>query len=127
MSENEDLVADYLVAKAQAQKANELLEELTQRLIKQMEADQRKTIIWRFGTEIRTLTHVQGHTTYIDEAGLRKALTAKVFDKYTVRKLDRKKMETAMDTGEVEAKVVAPYVTMRPNKPFLKYTVKEAE
>src|SRR5262245_1257189 len=130
---NEDLVREYLMRKVEFETCKSLFEEAQDRLIKQMEANQNKTIRWREHRDlsnkdvIRTLTYVQGHTTYIDEAGLRKALTAKVYDRYTVRKLDRKAMETAMDVGKVEAKVVAPFVTMRPNKPFLKYSQKDAE
>jgi hypothetical protein len=125
--EREALVADYLDAKAARDKAQDKLDELSERLIKQMEQDQRKSITWRDGKTIRTITYVQGHTTIIDEVGLRRKLTAKVFDRYTKRVLDRKKMEEAMDTGEVDHVVVASYVTQRPNKPFLKYSAKDAQ
>ena len=72
-----------------------------------------------------TVTYVQRNTVEIDEKGLRRALTAKVFDKYTVKKLDRKAMEAAMDTGAVDPMTVARFVTEKPSQPYLKYTYKE--
>ena len=92
-----------------------------------MEADQRKSFHWNRDGRAHNLTYVQGHTTYIDEPGLRKALTAKVFDRYTKRVLDRKAMENAMSEGKVDPVTVSKYVTERPKKPYLKYTDKEAE
>jgi len=120
------LVDDYLEAKAELDKAQARLDELAARLIKMMEQDQRKSYTWRVGDQICTLTYVQGHTIHVDEPGLRRKLTARVFDKYTRRVLDRKKMEQAIDTGEVDRVTIAPFLTERPNKPFLKYSVRDA-
>lgn len=69
-------------------------------------------------------TYVQPVSVVIDEKGLRKALGARTFDKYTVRKLNRKAMEQAMERGEVSPMVVAKYVTEKPSQPHLKYSVK---
>jgi hypothetical protein len=122
-----DLVADYLQARMERDKAQAHLDETQARLIKQMEADQRKTYRWQAGGRQHHLTYVQQHTTEIDEKGLRKALTAKVFDKYTQRKLNRKWMEIAMDAGEVDPVVVSKYVSQKPKRPFLTYTDKVVE
>ena len=76
--------------------------------------------------QTRKLTYVQSHTTYIDEPGLRRALRAKVFDRYTKRVLDRKGWSgrwtpaQGPDHGE---QVRHP----SPQKPFLNYTEKETE
>jgi len=115
------LVDDYLEAKAERDKAQARLDELGERLTKQMEADQRKSYRWNADGVRHTLTYVQAHTTQIDEQGLRKALTAKVFDRYTKRVLDRKSMENAIDAGDVDPVVVSRFVTLRPNKPHLTY------
>lgn len=90
-----------------------------------MEADQRKSYRWNRDGRAYNLTYVQGHTTYVDEVGLRKALKAKVFDRYTKRVLDRKAMEAAMSNGEVDPVTVSKYVTERPKKAYLNYTDKE--
>jgi len=120
------LVDDYLEARAARDKAQAVLDEIGERLIKQMEQDQRKSYRWDAHGARHSLTYVQSHTYQIDEAGLRRKLTAKVFDRYTIRKLDRRAMEAAMDSGEVDSKVVAPFVTERPNKPYLTYKESEA-
>lgn len=117
----DDLVADYLQARIERDQALERFGEAEERLMKQMEADQRKTFKWKAGGRNHSLTYVQKSSTYIDEPGLRKALTAKVFDKYTKRVLDRKAMEAAMDEGSVDPVTVSKYVTPKPQKAYLDY------
>jgi len=117
------LVDDYLEARAERDKAQARLDELGERLTKQMEADQRKSYRWDADGARHTLTYVRSHTTQIDERGLRKALRAKVFDRYTKRVLDRKAMENAIDAGEVDPVVVSRFVELRPNRPHLTYKV----
>jgi hypothetical protein len=63
----------------------------------------------------------------IDETGLRKALTAKVFDRFTKRVLDKKAMEAAMDSGLVNPVTVSKYVSLKPSRPYLEYRVKEID
>lgn len=117
------LVDDYLEARAARDQAQARLDELGDRLVKQMEADQRKSYRWDADGARHTLTYVQSHTTQIDEAGLRRALKARIFDRYTKRVLDRKAMENAIDAGEVDPVVVSRFVRLQPNKPHLTYKV----
>jgi hypothetical protein len=124
---DDPLVVEYLQAKIRMENAQADFEVLRDRLIKQMEAEQRKYFRWNEDGFVHKLTFVQQHTTHIDEPGLRKALTAKVFDRYTKRVLDRKAMELAMDNGEVDPITVSRYVSQVPKKPFLSYTEKETE
>jgi hypothetical protein len=93
--------------------------------MKQMQADQRKSFRWTADGQHNSLTYVQKETTYIDEVGLRKALTAKVYDHYTKRVLDRKAMEAAMGTGAVDPIVVSKFVTTKPMKAYLDYRQRE--
>ena len=122
-----DLIAEYLSARDARDAATVRLEEIQSRLRKQMETDQRKSYRWDVDGIRHTLTWTQSHTTRIDEPGLRKALKAKVFDRYTKRVLDRKAMEAAMDAGEVDPVTVSKYVTLQPNLPHLNYRVRPAE
>lgn len=71
-------------------------------------------------------TYVQGETTSIDEAGLRKELGATKFRKYTTEKLDRKKLEAALELGEVDPIVVGRFVQVKASNPYLRFTEKEA-
>ena len=120
-----ELVTNYLEARARRDEAQANLDNHTARLIKQMEADQRKSFRWDDDGLRRTVTYKQSHATEINERGLRRALTARVFDKYTKRVLDRKAMETAIDAGEIDPLVVSRFVQLRPNKPHLTYKVGE--
>lgn len=122
-----ELVSEYLVARAQRDAAQVRLDELGERLIKEMESDQRKSFRWNDNGLTRAVTYVVKRTTEIDEPGLRKALTAKVFDRYTKRVLDRKAMETAMDAGQVDPVTVSRFVTQRAHRPYLEYREREVK
>jgi hypothetical protein len=125
MTSPDELVTEYLVARAERDRAQSYLDSIQARLVKQMQADQRKTYKWSDGGVNRNLTYVQQYTTIVDEPGLRRALRAKVFDRYTKRVLDRKRMEAAMDAGEIDPMTVSRFVTQRPKTPYLSYTEKE--
>jgi hypothetical protein len=125
MDTPDPLVGDYLIARQKRDQAQAELDEAQSRLMKQMEADQRKSYKFTTADAKYTVSYTQGHTTVIDEKGLRRALTAKVFDRYTKKVLDRKAMETAMDAGAVDPVTVSRFVTLKPNKPHL--TLREQE
>jgi hypothetical protein len=91
--EPQDLIEAYLQARDRRDHAQAQVDEYQARLIKQMEADQRKTIKWVEDNRTHQVTYIHKAIPVIDERGLRKALTAKVFDKFTKKVLDRKAME----------------------------------
>lgn len=118
-------VAAYLAAKREAEAAQDRLKDAQAALLKQMEADQRKSYKWDQDGRRINVTYTVRTTPTIDEVGLRKALTAKVYDKYTIRKLDRRLLEKALDSGEVDNVKVSRYVTMRASEPYLTYRESE--
>ncbi len=121
------LFQDYLDAKAAADRADAHLKLLQRALLERMEEKQQKTIaVTRNGVK-QQVTYVKRETHEIDEKGLRKKLTAKVFDKYTKKVLDRKAMEQAMEEGVIDPMVVAPFVSEKDSAPYLRYTIKDAE
>ena len=73
----------------------------------------------------RQVTFVQRETYEIDEKGLKKELTAKVFNRFTSPKLDRKKLEAAMNEGAVDTMLVAKHTKTKQSEPYLKFTEKE--
>lgn len=92
-----------------------------------MAEDQLKSTSYQHGNKIRRVTYVQSERVKIDEKGLRKALTAKIFDKYTKKSLDRKAMEDAMSAGDVDPMIVAKYITTEKSSPSLRLSEKDAE
>lgn len=90
-----------------------------------MAENQTKTMALEDDNQRVSITYTQRENVTIDEKGLRKALTAKVYDKYTVKKLDRKAMERAMDDGAVDPMVVGKYVTVSKSTPYLTVRVNE--
>lgn len=94
--------------------------------MEEMARRQEKTSSTQDGGKRYQVTYVQGETTSINEDGLRKALGTAKFRKYTTEKLDRKKLEAAMELGEVDPIVVGQHVSVAPSKPYLRFTEKEA-
>lgn len=62
-----------------------------------------------------------------DEAGLRKALGARVYDRMTFSKLDKTKLEKAITEGEVDAHTVAQHATITTGARSMRLTRKVAD
>lgn len=90
-----------------------------------MERNQRKNLNLDHGNTTGKVTYTKQTRVVIDEAGLRRALTAKVYDKFTTRVLDRKAMEKAMEAGEINPVTVAKFIKIVESAPFIKYTESE--
>lgn len=117
----EDLVNSLAVARQNKAQIEASITAMEDQLIQIMESEQRKTL--KVGTH--QVTYVRSTRVMVDESGLRKALGAKVFDKYTVSKLDRKKLEQALDNGEVDPHTVSPYVREESGNPYIRFTEKK--
>lgn len=83
-----------------------------------MERMQRKSYV-HLGTRF---TMVKSSAPNIDAAGLKKALGARLYNKFTTAKLDTKKLEAAMNDGLVDTVVVAQYTSYVDRKPYLRIT-----
>ena len=116
-----DLVTELGIARQNKAQIEDKISQLERELIEAMEADSRKT-----ATAGRTqVTYVRPTRVKVDEAGLRKALGAKVYDRYTVAKLDQKKLEEALEKEEVTAEQVSPYITEVVGNAYLRVTEKK--
>jgi len=123
--DRDDLLRRYAEARRAEEDAKRRRALVEEELMAEMTKSQLKSTSTRDGGKRLQVTYVQGETASIDEAGLRKALGATAFRKYTVEKLDRKRLEAAMDTGEVDPIVVGQFVSVAPSKPYLRFTEKE--
>lgn len=123
--EEQTALLNYLAVRKTADRAKRFLEEAEEQLLKVMEAKRQKSFSYSEDGTKYSVTYTQRTENKINEAALRKALTARVYDAYVVKKLDRKSLENAMSSGEVDPMVVARYVDQVPGKPFLTYREKE--
>lgn len=87
------------------------------------ENHQKSASVTRMGVRLQ-VTYTAPVSVTIDEKGLRRALTAKVYDKYTVKKLNRAAMEDAMSNGVIDPMVVSKYITEKPSQPYLRFSEK---
>ena len=124
-SASEVLIEAYEKAREDVDRANARLRGVEAAILDYMEEHQRKTIAVAKDGKQFTATYTQRTTNKIDEKGLRRALSARVYDKYTTKKLDKKKLETALSDGEVDPTVVARFVEQVPGARYLTYRVKD--
>jgi hypothetical protein len=73
-----------------------------------------------------TSTSTSRTTTVFDEAGLKKALGARAYNKLTVAKLDKSKLEEAIQADQVDPAVVAQYTKINTGGTTLRLTKKAA-
>lgn len=96
-------------------------------LVELMETEQIKTHEVDDGGKVYRATFVQASVPIIDEAGLEAEIGTEVFERYCKRVLDRKALEAAMETGDVDPFQVGKHVTERKNKPSVRFTVRTAD
>lgn len=125
LADHEKLIKDLIIARIVADRANAKLKAANEALTDYMAAHQMKTASWRDNKTVYSATYVQAQVPKIDEAGLREALTAQVYDRYTTSKLDTKALEAAMDAGEIDSKTVLAHVEMVNRAPHVRFSEKE--
>lgn len=118
---------EYVAAKSAYDAAERRLNAAKKALLGQMEQSQQKSATLQIGDTLHTFTYTTRDVIKINELGLRKALGARVFNRYTKRVLDRSLMEAAMDSGDVDPKTVLAYVTSERSAPYLRYSEKTVE
>ena len=125
--ESDQLLQDLVEAKQAEAAAHARVMACEGALLNYMEAHREKTLVLNAEDRQFTATYTQRTSTTINEQGLRKALRARVFDKYTKRVLDKKALEQAMSAGDVDPMLVAKYVTAVPGARYLTFREKELD
>ncbi len=118
-SDYADLVERVFQAKEVAAQASELHRLAEAELVEYMQTNQKKTLT----VGQHRATYVSSSTFTVDETRLKKALGATSYNKLTTAKFDRKKLEAAMESGDVDPHVVSPCVTEKKSRPFLRTSV----
>ena len=119
----QDLAIQLAVAKTNLQQAKDACSALERELCVMLEIEQLKSLT----AGDHRVTYVRQTRVKVDEAGLRKALGAKVYDKFTDKKLNRSKLEKALDNGEVDATAVSPYVKEEVGSPYILITERKKD
>ena len=97
------------------------------RLLAILEEDEMKSSTVTEEGVTYTVSATSRTTTSYNEEGLKKALGAKQFSRLTTAKLDKTKLEKAVEQGDVDVHVVAQHVTISPGARSLRLTRKVAE
>jgi preprotein translocase subunit SecD len=122
MAINETLVLEWQVADAALKVAKERFDKVTNELAQEMLVQEIKSDLVCVRGDDYKVTVVQGETMRIDDEGLRKAMGAVKFRKIVKSKVDRKLLEKAIKDGVLDISNVSAFVSIAPNKPFVKVT-----
>jgi hypothetical protein len=122
-----DLLEGYIEARERRDAAQAAYKAREEALLQWMEANRRKSVKIDDGREVFTATYTRQHRSDIDEKGLKKALTAPIYYKYTKRVLDKKLLDGAVADGSVSPMTVARFVTEKPSAPFIKFTINKSK
>lgn len=117
-----EAVQQYRVARSNLDYAKQVLEKAESDLLNTMAEGQHKSFTINQGDRQSKVTYVQTETVRVNEAGLRKALGARTFNKYTVRKVDKTKLEDGIARGELDGNIVSEYCEIKKSKPYIRYT-----
>lgn len=126
-NESDQLLSNLIEARAALATAQEQLTYSEGQLLDYMEANQEKTVVFNEDGKQYTATYTQRTSNVINEIGLRKALRAPVYDRYTKKVLDRKALAQAMSDGEVDPEVVAKFWDPVPGVRYLTFRVKDED
>lgn len=92
-----------------------------------LEEQQLKSSSLQVGQTKWTMSVVTRVTHSFNEQGLRKALSAKTYDKFTEKVLNRTKLKKAVEEGELDPAVVAQYTEEHVSAPFIQVRHKELD
>lgn len=118
----EDLMKVAVEAKKNKEEADRLYKMAQEQVIERLEAKQQKSASVKDGGKKYKITYVKNERTTIDSDGLKKEMGARAFNKYTVRTLDKKKLEEGIALGDVDQVLVGKHVSIQPSSPFLRIT-----
>lgn len=92
-------------------------------LVAHLEAKHQKTATVRG----KKFTVVVTERTIIDEDGLKKGLGARTWNQFTIKKLDRKKLEQALQDGSVDPVLVAKHSSVKRDTPYIRISSVEQD
>jgi hypothetical protein len=121
-------VRDYVEARALADRALETVKKAEARLVEVLDEEEIKSSSVEEDGVKHTVTLAAPRTTVsYDEAGLKKTLGAKTYAKISVSKLDKAKLEAAVQEGEIDSRIVAQHATVSTGARSVRLTRKVAE
>ncbi len=115
-------VLDYKSAKDKLAQAEAVLALAKDNLVYQLELANAKSHVYDGyqATVVKTSSYAW------NETGLKKALGARVFNKLTTAKLDKKKLEAALVSGEIDPRVAAAHAVEKEGAAFIRFTEKKS-
>ena len=122
-----ELTARIVIAKSALESLQQSISEMETELKGILEESQTKSTTLNTAAGRYQVTYVQSERVTVDEVGLRKSLGGKIFDSLTDKKLNRKKLEAALDNGDVDVERVSPYVSSQSGSAYIRYTLKKED
>lgn len=122
MAISEELVAEYQVAKATLAAAKERFDKVENELVQDMLVQEIKSDLVCVRGKDYKVTVVAGESVRVDEIGLEKYLGKRNFKRLCSYRVDKKLLEAALTDPSIplSAETAAKFITIVPNKPYVK-------
>lgn len=114
------LAQELVLARQNRDQAAAEVTRLERELMQTLEQRQQKSLQTSVGGKTYRLTYARRSTVKVDEAGLKKAIGTRAWNKLTDRRFSNKKLELALDNDELDPMVVAPYLQEQISAPYLR-------
>lgn len=93
---------------------------LQSKIISFLEENESSTVEWELNGRPSKATVVYSSVLKFDEDGLSEALTARMWNEISTRKLDQKKLEDKVARGSIDPTLVADHSDEVPRSPYIK-------
>lgn len=116
------LAAAVVAAKEAKQRlieAQEAYDKAEHELVEFIRANEKKSAVADFGDKHVKATVVQRENVTVDESGLRKAIGAKLFDSFCVKKLDKTALKHGIADNLVDPVIVAQHSKVTMGKAYI--------
>jgi len=118
----EELVAEWQIADAALKIAKENFDKKTNDLASHMLLEGIKSDLVNVHDKDYKVTVVESERLKIDEDHLIKAIGKRIYNKVSVRKVDKKLLETAIKNGEINPAAISGSVVISKSTPYLRVT-----
>lgn len=116
------VLAEYLDARKAKEEAERKFRLAEDELLGNMRALSDKTRTLTDGGKVYRATYVQTNQTKVDEEALQKKIGKIAYRKLCDLKINKRKIEEAMNNGDLPVEVIGPLVTEVPGKPYIRYS-----
>lgn len=118
----DEMVAEWQIAKATVETAQERFDHLTNEITAYMITEGVKSDLVRVRDKEWKVTVVQTERVKVDDDHLIKMIGKRLYNKVSIRKVDKKLLDDAIKEGAIDPAMISNSVVISTSKPFMRVT-----